>query len=130
MKVMKANYPSGIVLKQSGLFANIRRRACWERRVSRLSDNPLSTRLPTFSTPLDSFALKLVNRLSARLRSIHAYKRINGRCGRCCSTSSPILNVLSIRHVRSAVQIELRDLYERIKCLLSAVSSRSISLLY
>lgn len=29
MKVMKANYPSGIVLKQSGLFANIRRRACW-----------------------------------------------------------------------------------------------------
>lgn len=50
MKVMKANYPSGIVLKQSGLFVNIRRRVCWEPRVPRLS-----AWLPPFR--LDSFAL-------------------------------------------------------------------------
>lgn len=53
MKVMKANYPSGIVLKQSGLFVNIRRRVCWEPRVPRLS----ALRLASLSFRLDSFAL-------------------------------------------------------------------------
>lgn len=95
MKVMKANYPSGIVLKQSGLFVNIRRRVCWEPRVPRLS-----AWLPPFR--LDSFnsGRKLVN-----LLSLHRF--VNIRCA-----SSPILNfrfLLFAIHVRSSVQIELRE---------------------
>lgn len=99
MKVMKANYPSGIVLKQSGLFVNIRRRVCWEPRVPRLSALHLASPVSTRFFCVNS-RRKLVN-----LLSLHRF--VNRRCA-----SSPILNfrfLLFAIHVRSSVQIELRE---------------------